>query len=57
VAPGKYKVFAWEDVDTSEAMFDAEFRKPFEGKGQAVSVDEKQKISVQLQLIPKVENK
>jgi hypothetical protein len=55
VAPGRYKLFAWEDVDPNAAMYDAEFRKPFEGKGQTVEVIEKQKATVQLQLIPRVE--
>jgi hypothetical protein len=55
VAPGRYKVFAWEEVDPGAAMYDAEFRKPFESKGQAVEVSEKQKATAQLQLIPKVE--
>jgi hypothetical protein len=36
-------------------MYDAEFRKPFESKGQAVEVGEKQKATAQLQLIPRVE--
>jgi hypothetical protein len=55
VAPGRYKVFAWEDVDPNAAMYDAEFRKPFESKGQTVEVGEKQKATAQLQLIPRVE--
>jgi hypothetical protein len=36
-------------------MYDAEFRKPFEGKGQTVEVAEKQKTTAQLILIPKIE--
>jgi hypothetical protein len=55
LAPGRYKVFAWEDVDPNAAMYDPEFRKPFESKGQAVEVGEKQKATAQLQLIPRVE--
>jgi hypothetical protein len=55
VAPGKYKVFAWQTVDPSAAMYDSEFRKPFESQGQTVEVEEKQKATVQLQLIPAVE--
>ena len=55
IAPGKYKLFAWEAVDTNAAMFDPEFRKPFESKGQTVEVEERQKATVQLQLIPRVE--
>jgi len=55
LAPGRYKLFAWEDVDTNAAMYDPEFRKPFESKGQTVEVGEKQKATAQLQLIPRVE--
>jgi len=55
VAPGSYRLLAWEDVDVSAAMYDAEFRKPFEGKGQTVEVAEKQKTTAQLILIPKIE--
>jgi hypothetical protein len=53
--PGRYKIYAWESVDINAAMYDTEFRKPFESKGQTVGVEEKQRASVQLQLIPKVE--
>jgi hypothetical protein len=42
-------------VDPNAAMYDAEFRKPFESKGQTVEVGEKQKATAQLQLIPRVE--
>jgi Carboxypeptidase regulatory-like domain len=55
VAPGKYKLFAWEMVDTNAAMYDPDFRKPFESKAQTVEVEEKQKATVQLQLIPSME--
>jgi hypothetical protein len=55
LAPGSYKLFAWEQVDMNAAMYDREFRKPFEAKAQSVEVEEKQKATVQLQLIPKVE--
>jgi hypothetical protein len=51
VAPGRYKVFASEQVDVNAAMYDVEFRKPFESKGQIVDVAEKQKSTVQLQMI------
>ena len=56
VAPERYQLFAWEDgEDAGTAIFDAEFRKPFESKAQTVEVQEKQKATAQLQLIPKVE--
>jgi hypothetical protein len=38
VAPGDYKVFAWEDVDIG-APKDPEFRKPFETSGVPVKLE------------------
>jgi hypothetical protein len=56
MAPGHYKLFAWDDgEDASAAIYDAEFRKRLESRGQTVEVQEKQKATAQLQLIPKVE--
>jgi hypothetical protein len=55
VAPGRYKLYAWEDVDENAALYDAAFRKPFDNQAQTVDVDEKQKATAQLHLIPKVE--
>jgi hypothetical protein len=50
VAPGEYKVFAWEsDLDGSAQS--TEFRKPFESKGVAVTVGPKEKASVQVNVI------
>jgi hypothetical protein len=54
--PGRYKVFAWEDADVDAVLYDPEFRKPFEGKGETVDVAEKQKATVQLKAIPGAEN-
>ena len=54
--PGRYKVFAWEDADVNRALYDPEFRKLFEGKGETVDVAEKQKATVQLKAIPGAEN-
>jgi hypothetical protein len=50
VAPGEYKVFAWES-DPDGSTQSAEFRKPFESKGVAVTVGPKEKASVQLNVI------
>jgi hypothetical protein len=47
VAPGEYKVFAWES-DPEGGTQNAEFRKPFESKSAAVTVGPKEKASVQL---------
>jgi hypothetical protein len=53
--PGRYKLFAWEDADVDAAMYDSEFRKPFEGKGETVDLAEKQNATVQLKAIPSAE--
>jgi hypothetical protein len=50
IAPGGYKVFAWES-DPEGSTQSAEFRKPFESKGVAVTVGPKEKASVQLNVI------
>jgi hypothetical protein len=47
IAPGDYKVFAWEDVPVG-APQDADFRKPFEKQGVAVRMQPNghEKVSV-----------
>jgi hypothetical protein len=51
VVPGDYKVYAWEDVE-STAWMDPEFMKPLEGMGESVTVGESDRASVQVNLIP-----
>ena len=50
VAPGEYKVFAWES-DPYGSTESSEFRKPFESRSVAVTVGPKEKQSVQLNAI------
>jgi hypothetical protein len=50
VAPGEYKVFAWES-DPQDSTQSAEFRKPFESRSVAVTIGPKDKASVQLNVI------
>jgi len=50
VAPGEYKVFAWESDPEGSAQ-SAEFRKAFESRSAAVSVGPKDKASVQVIVI------
>ena len=50
VAPGDYKVFAWER-DSDGSSQSAEFRKPFESRSVAVTIGPKDKASIQLNLI------
>jgi hypothetical protein len=51
VAPGEYKIFAWEDIEEG-ASEDPEFMKPHESDGQTVSIKERGYETVQLKTIP-----
>ena len=51
VVPGEYKVYAWEDVESS-AWMDPDFMKPLEGKGESVAVEESAQANVQVNVIP-----
>jgi len=50
LAPGKYKVFAWDQVDVG-AYEDPDFLRPYENTGESISLDEKAKESKDLKLI------
>jgi hypothetical protein len=50
LAPGEYRVFAWEDVEYG-AWMDPDFLKPVESRGEAVSVGESARLTVQVNLI------
>jgi hypothetical protein len=50
VAPGEYKIFAWESDPDGNAQ-SVEFRKPFEGKGVAITVGPQEKATAQLTVI------
>jgi hypothetical protein len=50
VAPGDYRVYAWE-IDLDQSPRSAEFRKLFDAKSAAVSVGPNAKASVQLNMI------
>ena len=51
VAPGDYKLFAWEGVDTESVRDPAMLRK-LDILGEPVSVHEKERSSKQLKLTP-----
>ena len=51
LAPGGYKLFAWDDVNIDAIHYDPDFLKPFEAQGQSVQISEKQKESAHLKLI------
>jgi len=56
VAPGDYKLFAWEAVETG-AYCDPEFLRPFESLGEALHIHEGSRASAQPKLIPAEEKK
>jgi hypothetical protein len=47
IAPGDYKLFTWDEVEEG-AWEDPDFLKPFEEKGEKVSVQEGDSKSVNL---------
>ena len=51
VRPGEYKIYAWEIVEPG-AYQDPDFIKPYESAGEAVSIKESARETVQLKLIP-----
>jgi protocatechuate 3,4-dioxygenase beta subunit len=50
VAPGNYKLFAWEEIDRG-AYFDPDFLQSYEDSGKAVSIEEGSALNVELELI------
>jgi hypothetical protein len=50
IAPGDYKLFAWAQLDDPDNQ-DPEFLKPYENQGEAVTIRENSRESVQLKLI------
>jgi hypothetical protein len=50
LAPGDYKLFAWDDVETG-AWQDPDFMRTYESKGLLVHIVEKGKEDVQLNVI------
>jgi hypothetical protein len=51
IAPGEYKLFAWEEVDLGSYM-DAEFLKPHESRAQKVTIKANGREQVTLAEIP-----
>jgi len=50
LAPGEYKAFSWESID-SNAYFDPEFLKKYEPLGKSIVVSESTNSTVDLKLI------
>jgi len=51
IAPGTYKLFAWEEVDPKQVMYDPDFLKPYDSQAQSIEISEGSKASVQLKWI------
>ena len=51
IAPGDYKIFSWDEVE-SNAWQDPEFLKPYEDKGEKISVDAGDQKTINLKVIP-----
>jgi hypothetical protein len=51
VPPGRYTVFAWEDVEPG-AWFDADFMQNYENRGHPVTIVEGNTESVEIDVIP-----
>jgi hypothetical protein len=54
ITPGRYKLFAWDDVPVG-AYFDSEFLRPFEDQAKAVTVEKNDYIQAQITLIQRVQ--
>ena len=50
IAEGIYKVFAWEEVELT-AWQNAEFIRPFEGRGKAIRIDEGGRYEIETSVI------
>jgi hypothetical protein len=50
IAPGEYKVFAWDEIE-SGAWRDPAFLKKYQSKGKAVSIKQNGQESVPLVLL------
>jgi hypothetical protein len=50
LTPGEYRVYCWEDAEFG-AWMDPDFLKPQEGRGEAVSIQEGARQTVQINLI------
>jgi hypothetical protein len=53
--PGEYTLFAWESVD-GEAYYNPEFLKSYEGQGTVLRVNEGERKSLRLAVIPAPED-
>jgi hypothetical protein len=52
IAPGDYKVFAWEWLEVY-SYYDPEFLKPFEASGKPIHISESSRQTIEVNLIPR----
>jgi hypothetical protein len=52
VAPGSYRILAWDKVDPNAVMYDPEFLRPYAGAGESIEVlpSETKKVEIKLTL-------
>ncbi len=52
IAPGSYKIFAWDKVDPNAVMYDPDFLRPYAGAGDSIEVlpNDKKALEVKLTL-------
>jgi hypothetical protein len=55
IAPGDYRLFAWEDLEPF-AYFDPDVLRQYEAQGQRIRVEESSKVAVETNLIPAAAN-
>ena len=53
VAPGSYRLYAWEEADLNAVRYDPDFVKPFESLGKSLQIAEGARESVSLKQIAK----
>jgi hypothetical protein len=53
VAPGAYRLFAWDDVEVNAVLYDPDFLRPFETAGQSIQIAEGGRHAANLKLIVK----
>jgi hypothetical protein len=51
IAPGGYKLFAWDKVDVNAVIYDPDFLRPYEAVGQAIEVRPGDKKVVELKVV------
>jgi hypothetical protein len=52
IAPGKYRVYAWEDADLNTVHYDPEYAKPYASFAQSIEVGEGERKAINLKQIP-----